>query len=320
MPAQVAQSRPGVNSKSPFCEHTPFRIDHVRINAVIHWALSFDRQRGQPTGRALWKEVEAGGLFFGLPILPASRRPGTARASADVSVPGIQRECGAALWRALALPAHLRGGRPRAAAQAQTGPAHFNPPLASPSFLTRRPWCRALSNLLGGQHAWALLWQQQPRLCSQPTLPACLVPWLPATALPPSLPPWGSSCSAAQVRAACGGIGTGVCARSVTSSLHLWHCCRFSLGQNPITFPWLSNSTLPLSGTLAAAVGLAARTQQPAARHRLLEAVIASLISSRRSLGGVTQKNVDQGVDYVLSSVLTNRVLGSTDMDEEQYI
>ena len=67
-------------------------------------------------------------------------------------------------------------------------------------------------------------------------------------------------------------------------------------------------------------MGLAARTQQPAARHRLLEAVIASLISSRRSLGGVTQKNVDQGVDYVLSSVLTNRVLGSTDMDEEQYI
>jgi hypothetical protein len=67
-------------------------------------------------------------------------------------------------------------------------------------------------------------------------------------------------------------------------------------------------------------VGLAARTQRPAARHRLLEAVIASLISSRRSLGGVTQNNVDQGVDYVLSSVLTSRVLGSTDMDEEQYI
>ena len=111
------------------------------------------------------------------------------------------------------------------------------------------------------------------------------------------------------------------CAQSVKQfCMHLWHCARFPLYPSPTPHPWPTDHLTPLSATPAAAVGLAARTQRPAARHRLLEAVIASLISSRRSLGGVTQNNVDQGVDYVLSSVLTSRVLGSTDMDEEQYI
>jgi hypothetical protein len=39
--------------------------------------------------------------------------------------------------------------------------------------------------------------------------------------------------------------------------------------------------------------------------HRLLEPVLCSLTSGRRSFAGVTQHNVDRGVDYVLDSVFT---------------
>lgn len=55
------------------------------------------------------------------------------------------------------------------------------------------------------------------------------------------------------------------------------------------------------------AVGLAARTHgsSPAARHRLLEPVLASLTAQQRSLSGVTQRNVDLALDSVMDAVFT---------------
>ena len=53
-------------------------------------------------------------------------------------------------------------------------------------------------------------------------------------------------------------------------------------------------------------VGLAARTTaRPTTRRRLLEPVLASLTSKRRSLAGVTQRNVDRSLDLLMDAVFT---------------
>ena len=104
VPAQLAQSRQSANSKSPASEPTSLRLHHVRSSAFVLYKLPIGRQRGQPTGSAPWAELEAGSGLFGHPLLPASHQPGTACASADVSVPRIQRECSAGLHAGAHLP------------------------------------------------------------------------------------------------------------------------------------------------------------------------------------------------------------------------
>jgi len=61
----------------------------------------------------------------------------------------------------------------------------------------------------------------------------------------------------------------------------------------------------PAAASLCA-VGLAARTTgRPATRRLLLEPVLASLTSQRRSLAGVTQRNVDRSLDLLMDTVFT---------------
>ncbi|KAL4421451.1 hypothetical protein ABPG75_010742 [Micractinium tetrahymenae] len=52
--------------------------------------------------------------------------------------------------------------------------------------------------------------------------------------------------------------------------------------------------------------GLAARLQRPFSSRRLLEPVIASLTSKRRSFSGVSQTNVDRAVDAALDTIFTS--------------
>lgn len=82
-------------------------------------------------------------------------------------------------------------------------------------------------------------------------------------------------------------------------------CCSSS----PIThLPTQPAPTLPPLSWLA--VGLAARTTgRPATRRRLLEPVLASLTSQRRSLAGVTQRNVDRSLDLLMDAVFTPRFI-----------
>lgn len=81
-------------------------------------------------------------------------------------------------------------------------------------------------------------------------------------------------------------------------------------------FGWAASSDLATQlaalGTfmLCCSVGLAARTTgRPATRRRLLEPVLASLTSQRRSLAGVTQRNVDRSLDLLMDAVFTPRFI-----------
>ncbi|KAL4432194.1 hypothetical protein ABPG77_005956 [Micractinium sp. CCAP 211/92] len=64
---------------------------------------------------------------------------------------------------------------------------------------------------------------------------------------------------------------------------------------------------------------LAARLQRPFSSRRLLEPIIASLTSKRRSFSGVTQTNVDRAVDAALDTIFTSPFILSNfvDYDEE---
>lgn len=79
---------------------------------------------------------------------------------------------------------------------------------------------------------------------------------------------------------------------------------RHLLGPSGTSHP--APALFPTPPLRAAAVGLAARTSsRPLVRHRLLEPLLASLTSQRRSFAGVTQSNVDRAVDYLLETVFT---------------
>lgn len=93
-------------------------------------------------------------------------------------------------------------------------------------------------------------------------------------------------------------------------------------------FGWAATSDLASQlaalGTfmLCCSVGLAARTTaRPATRRRLLEPVLASLTSKRRSLAGVTQRNVDRSLDLLMDAVFTPLFISKYfPSDEEKYI
>ncbi|KAI7843550.1 hypothetical protein COHA_002792 [Chlorella ohadii] len=93
-------------------------------------------------------------------------------------------------------------------------------------------------------------------------------------------------------------------------------------------FGWAASSDLAAQlaalGTfmLCCSVGLAARTTgRPAARRLLLEPVLASLTSQRRSLAGVTQRNVDRSLDLLMDTVFTPIFIRKHfPNDEDKYI
>jgi hypothetical protein len=93
-------------------------------------------------------------------------------------------------------------------------------------------------------------------------------------------------------------------------------------------FGWAATSDLATQlaalGTflLCCSVGLAARTTGPlGARRRLLEPVLASLTSQRRSLAGVTQRNVDRSLDLLMDAVFTPLFISKHfPSDEDKYI
>lgn len=74
-----------------------------------------------------------------------------------------------------------------------------------------------------------------------------------------------------------------------------------------------------VAALVCCSAALAARLQRPFSSRRLLEPIIASLTSKRRSFSGVTQTNVDRAVDAALDSVFPSFFVlqNFVDYDEE---